>query len=385
MKIAIDKRQADILAQAERFAQEVLRPAARQNDEAGAFPPESIAQMGQLGLLGATLPARYGGLELDPLGYGLLVQAIEQGDSAASRLLTVHVALASEALNRYASEEQKERLLPSIARGESICAFALTEPEHGSDAAGITTSYSRHGSDYCLNGTKKWISFAGIASHLIVIARSGDTRSAFLVGRDTPGVVIRPIQGLLAGRACHISTIELNDAVVGPEALIGAEGQGFAYIVNSALDYGRYSVAWGAIGLAQAALDAMVDYSKRRSQFGSKLSKHQMIRAMLADAATDIYAGRSLCLRAAASRTAKSPDGVIEAAIAKQFAARIAFRIASDAVQLHGGNGCYNEYPAERYMREAKTLEIIEGTTQIQQMVISLHALRNGTSPLLAS
>lgn len=376
MKIDLDERQSRIVASAAEFARDVLRPRARENDETGVFPADVLRQMGGLGFLGATLPEKFGGLALDPLAYGLLVEAIEQGDCAASRLLTVHVALSAEAILRYGSDEQLRRWMPAIARGEALCAFGLTEPEHGSDAGAIQSSYTVHGDEFCLNGRKKWISFSGLANLLVIVARSGETVSTFLVPRETPGLTISPIRGLMAGRACHICEITLQDVKLGKDALLGGEGQGFTYVVNTALDHGRYSIAWSGVGLAHAALSAMVAYSKRREQFGSKLSKFQLIRGIIADAVTDFYAARSLCLRAAQLRIAGSPEAVTESMIAKQFAARAAFRIATDAVQVHGGNGCCNEYPVERYLREAKVLEIIEGTTQITQMVISLHGLR---------
>jgi alkylation response protein AidB-like acyl-CoA dehydrogenase len=376
MKIDLDARQARIVATAAEFARDVLRPRARANDETGVFPRDALRQMGALGLLGATLPLKYGGLELDPLAYGMLVEAVEQGDSAASRLLTVHVALVAEALLRYGSDEQLDRWMPAIARGETLCAFGLTEPEHGSDAAGIQTAYTVHGDEFCLNGRKKWISFSGIADLILIVARKAETVSTFLVRRDTPGLTITPMRGLMAGRACHISELALQDVRVSRDALLGGEGQGFTYVVNTALDHGRYSIAWSGVGLAQAALNAMVAYAKRREQFGSRLSKFELIRAMIADAVTNVYAARSLCLRAAQTRKAGSPEAVTESLIAKQFAAGIALRVACDAVQVHGGNGCCNEYPVERFMREAKILEIIEGTTQIQQLMISLHGLR---------
>jgi len=377
MKINLDEKQARILAAAAAFSRNVLLPRAAENDEKGEFPRDVLRQMGEQGFLGATLPEQYGGLELDPVAYGLLVETIEKGDSSASRLLTVHLALVAESILACGSDEQINRWLPGIARGETICAFGLTEPEHGSDAGGIESSYSVRGDDFCIRGHKKWISFSGIADLILIIARNGETTSAFLVERGTPGVEITPIQGLMAGRACHICEITLTDVVVNRDHLLGAEGQGFAYVVNTALDHGRYSIAWSGVGLAQAALDAMVSYSKRRKQFGEKLCSFQLVQGMIADAVTDVYAARSLCLRAGQMRKSGSPDAIIEATIAKQFAASVAFRIACNAVQVHGANGCSREYPVDRYMREAKVLEIIEGTSQVLQSVISLHGLRN--------
>jgi len=376
MQIELDSRQRRVVEEAGEFARTVLAPCARYNDEEGVFPRDILAQMGERGYLGATLPEDQGGLGLDPVAYGLLVAAIEKGDCAASRLLTVHVALAAETILKCGSEEQIRRWIPGIARGETICGFALTEPEHGSDAAGIETTYTVHGDEFRLNGRKRWISFSGIADLLVVIARDDSTVSAFVVDSASEGVEINPQQGLMAGRACHISEVVLNDVVVGKENLIGRAGQGFTYVANTALDHGRYSIAWGGVGLAEAALNAMVSYAKSRKQFGERIGTYQLIREMIAEATTRLYAAKSLCLRAGQMRKSRHPDSIIETTIAKHFAAGAAFRTACDAVQVHGGNGCSSEYPVERYLREAKVLEIIEGTSQIQQMVISLHGLR---------
>lgn len=376
MNIELDDRQRDIVDKAAEFARTVLAPCAQENDEKGIFPREVLKQMAERGYLGATLPQEYGGLGLDPVAYGLLVAAIESGDCAASRLLTVHVALAAEAIMKCGSDEQKREWIPSLARGEKICAFALTEPDHGSDAAGIQTAYTVHGDEFRLKGRKRWITFSGIADLLLVIARNENTVSAFLIESASEGVRIIPQRGLMAGRACHISEIVLDDVVVSKKNMIGQAGQGFTYVVNAALDHGRYSIAWSGVGLAEAAVDAMVSYAKKRSQFGAKIGTFQLVREMIAEAVARVYAAKSLCLRAGETRRSGKPDSIIESTIAKHFAAGAAFRTACDAVQIHGGNGFSNEYPVERYMREAKVLEIIEGTAQIQQMVISMHGLR---------
>lgn len=376
MKVELDERQGRLVEEAAQFARTVLAPRARENEEKGGFPRDLVAQMGERGYLGATLPRSHGGLGLDPIAYGLLVAAIEKGDSSASRLLTVHVSLVAEAVLKCGSESQIRRWIPRIARGETLCAFALTEPDYGSDAAGIRTAYSVHGNEFRLNGRKRWITFSGIADLLLVMARDGDAVSAFLVERGSPGLRFEPQQGLMAGRACHIGEVVLEDVVVGKEGLLGQPGQGFAYVANTALDHGRYSIAWGGVGLAEAAIDAMVSYARKRKQFGESIGTFQLIREMIAEAVTRLYAAKSLCVRAGEMRKSANPEAVMETTIAKHFAAGAAFRTACDAVQLHGGNGISSEYPVERYLREAKVLEIIEGTSQIQQMMISLHGLR---------
>jgi alkylation response protein AidB-like acyl-CoA dehydrogenase len=381
MKIELDERQNRIVEEAGEFARAVLAPASRENEEKGVFPRDVLSQMGERGYLGATIPETLGGLGLDPVAYGLLVAAIEKGDCAASRLFTVHLALVSEAILACGSKDQVDKWIPRMARGEAIGAFALTEPDHGSDAAGIQTAYTVHGDEFRLNGHKRWITFSGIADLLLVIARDGDTISAFLVDTDRAGVEITPQRGLMAGNACHISEVVFKDVIVREEDLLGKPGQGFTYVANTALDHGRYSIAWGGVGLAEAAVDAMVSYARKRRQFGEKIGTFQLIREMIAESVTRLYAAKSLCLRAGELRRSGHPDAVIETTVAKHFAAGAAFRTACDAVQVHGGNGFSNEYPVERYMREAKVLEIIEGTSQIQQLVISLHGLRRFGRP----
>jgi alkylation response protein AidB-like acyl-CoA dehydrogenase len=376
VKIGLDERQGRIVDEAADFARTVLKPRAGSSDASGVFPRDVLAQMAERGYLGATLPREHGGLGLDPVAYGLLVAAVEKGDSSASRLLTAHVALVGETILKCGSETQIRRWLPRLARGQTLGAFCLTEPEHGSDAAGIQTAYTVHGDAFRLNGRKRWITFSGIADLLLVMARSGEAVSAFLVERDAGGLSFEPQRGLMAGRACHIGEVVLNDVVVGQESLLGQAGQGFSYVANTALDQGRYSIAWGGVGLAEAALDAMVAYARNRKQFGESIATFQLVREMIAEAVARLYAAKSLCCRAGEMRRSGSPEAIIETTIAKHFSAGAAFKTACDAVQVHGGNGISGEYPVERYMREAKVLEIIEGTSQIQQIVISMHGLR---------
>jgi alkylation response protein AidB-like acyl-CoA dehydrogenase len=251
----------------------------------------------------------------------------------------------------------------------------LTEPEHGSDAAGIETTYTVNGNEFRISGRKRWITFSGIADLILVIARNGDEVSAFLVDRDSAGLAVEPQKGLMAGRACHICEIVMNEVVVGMDRLVGQPGQGFIYVANTALDHGRYSIAWSAVGLAEAALNAMASYARERKQFGKSIGTFQLVREMIAEAVARLYAAKSLCWRAGEMRKSGSPDAVVETIIAKHFASVSAFRTACDAVQVHGGNGISADFPVERYMREAKVLEIIEGTSQIQQMMISQHGL----------
>ena len=200
--------------------------------------------------------------------------------------------------------------------------------------------------------------------------------TAFLVDRECEGITTTPIRGLLASRAAHIAEIEFNNVKVPKENILGKEGNGFTYIVNTALHFGRYSVAWGGLAIAQESLEAMVAYSRNRKQFGEKIYTFQLIQGMIGDAVTKIHAARALCLNAGKLRKEKHNDAVLETTIAKYFTSTIANQISSDAVQMHGGNGCYNKYPVERLFREAKILEIVEGTSQIQQQIIASFGLR---------
>ncbi len=223
---------------------------------------------------------------------------------------------------------------------------------------------------------KKWISFGDIADFYIVVASNGNKVSAFIVERNNGGVTSTPMKGLLAGKAAHIAEIDFCNAEVPEENVLGGIGNGFSFIVNNALDHGRYSIAWAGVAIAQAALEEMVTYARKREQFGKKLHNFQIIKGIIADAATEIHAARSLCINAGTSRRDKKEDATILTTMAKYFSSKVAMKVTIDAIQVHGGNGCYNKYPVERLFREAKILEIIEGTSQIQQELISHYSLK---------
>lgn len=371
----MDFQGTTMLEEARAFVESEIMPFATTFDQKGELPRALINKLGACGYLGANFAPHYGGLGLDPIQYGQFTEEIGKACASVRSVLTVHSSLVGESLLRFGSEKQKKSLLPLMAKGEILAAFALSEPEVGSDAKDIRTSYRRLGDDFVIDGEKKWITLAGIADILLVIAANQGTTSAFLVPAASKGITITPMRGLMAGKASHVAEISFHDVVVAKEHLLGAEGIGFSYIVNTALDHGRYSIAWGGIGIAQAALEAMVTYARSRKQFGKKIHTFQLIQAMIADATTHVAAGRALCLRAGALRKANHADAMPETTIAKYYASKIANQIASDAVQVHGGNGISDKYPVERLFREAKVLEIIEGTSQVLQTVIADHAL----------
>ncbi len=376
MNISLTVEQEQIIQDVRAFVEEEVRPFATHFEEQQALPKDLIQKMAARGYLGATFPKKYGGLELDPITYGLFTEEIGKGDSNTRGLITVHVSLAGECILKWGTREQVEYWIPQMVQGKKIGAFALTEPDVGTDAKSVQTTYVKDGSNYIINGRKKWISFGDIADFFVLIASNEGKVTAFIVERERKGLNTSPIPGLLAGKASHIAEIELNNVVVPEANILGRLGAGFTYVVNTALDHGRYSIAWSGVSLAQAALEAMVSYSRQRSQFGKKLRTYQFIQGMIADAVTKTHAARSLCLRAGELRKNGDHEAIIETSLAKYYASKIAMDITIDAVQVHGGNGCYNKYPVERYFREAKILEIIEGTSQVQQEIIAGYGIK---------
>ncbi|MFH8400214.1 acyl-CoA dehydrogenase family protein [Streptomyces anulatus] len=365
-----DRPPASVMARAEAFAAD-LAPRAAEFDRAERLPRDVVEQMADAGFLGARVPVEWGGLGLSPLEYGELTEVIGKACASTRALLTVHTSLVAETLADRASRRIREKYLPDLASGRRIACFALSEAEAGSDAAAMSTRYLQKGDTFVLDGHKKWISFAGIADVFLVFAADNGVVSAFLVDREMPGVEIRPMSGMLGNRATHMAEVVLSAVEVPAENLVCGIGSGFAFVANSALSRGRYSIAWAGVALAQAALEEMCTYAARREQFGSRIGSFQLVQKMIADAVTEVSAARELCRKAGRMRAERSPEAIAATNIAKYFSSTVACRVTSDAVQVLGGNGCWNGYPAERLFREAKILEIIEGTSQVQQTMIS--------------
>lgn len=365
-----------MIGEVEKFCEKEIKPYVTQFEVEGGISRELISKMGQLGYLGACLPKSFGGLGLDPVEYGRFTETIGKTCPATRTLLTVHSSLVGQTLLRWGTESQKTELLPQLATGEKIAAFALSEPSAGSDAASIQSSYTKQGETYLLNGHKKWISFGAMADLLLVFAYEGTACTAFLVDTQLTGVTVTPMTGMMAGKATYLAEIEFKNVGLQKNAILGSEGTGFMYIANTALDYGRYSVAWGGVGLAQEALEAMVTYSRGRRQFSKRIWEFQLVQAMVGDAVTKVHAARSLCLSAGELRKANDPKALMETNIAKYFSSTIANEVAKDALQIHGGNGFSSQFPVERIFREAKVLEVIEGTSQIQQELIGKYGVQ---------
>jgi alkylation response protein AidB-like acyl-CoA dehydrogenase len=364
----------DLISLVRDIARHEIAPKAAEEEDAGRFPREVFTLLSRSGLLGLPYDAEYGGGDQP---YEVYLQVLEE--LAAARLtvglgLSVHT-LASYALAAYGTKQQRADHLPAMLGGDLLGAYALSEPASGSDAASLRTKAVRDGDGWVLTGTKAWITHGGVADFYTVMARTGVEGprgvTAFLVPGDAEGLSAAPPEKKMGLKGSPTAQIHLDGVRVPDERRIGEEGQGFA-IALSALDSGRLGIAACAIGLAQAALDEAVAYAADRRQFGRPIADFQGLRFMLADMATQIEAGRALYLAAARLRDAGRPFAR-EAAMAKLFCTDTAMRVTTDAVQVLGGYGYTADFPVERYMREAKVLQIVEGTNQIQRMVIARH------------
>lgn len=370
MQIELTEKHKEYKAAFQAFAEAEIIPYADQWDSQESTPQQVIAKLAKQGYLGAILPQENGGGGMDAITYGLLSEEIGKGCSSVRSLLTVHNMVA-HALTKWGSRFQKDYWLPKLASGEIVAAFALSEPNVGSDAKSIETKATLSGNTYLLSGTKKWITYGQIADVFLVFAQCEGKACAFLVEKNTPGLTIEPISGMLGVKASMLAELHLNDCQVPQENLVCRPGFGFSHIASTALDYGRYSVAWGCVGIAQTCLEACLQYTSQRKQFGVAIKEHQLIRQSITEMLVNIKAARLLCYQAGYLKDKGNPRGIMETSIAKYFASTTATKIAGDAVQVHGANGCSSNYSVQRYWRDAKIMEIIEGSTQIQQVTIA--------------
>lgn len=339
-------------------------------------PRDRVEALIERGYLGATLPETHGGAAMDFVTFALLTEEVGRACSSLRSLLTVHT-MSAHALLRWGTPDLKGAWLPRLARGEALAAFALSEPSVGSNAAGVETTADAVDDGFVLNGTKTWITYGEVADVYLVFARCGDAPSAFLVERDRPGVSVEPIRGLIGVRASMTATVRFDACCVPASHRVGRPGFGFGPLVTTALTHGRLSVGMGCVGLTQACLDASLAYTAKRTQFGQPLKDFQLIRRLVTEMAVQVEAARALGLRAAALMDAGDPNAPTAASQAKYFAARAASRAANDAVQIHGGNGCSADYPVQRYLGDAKVMEIIEGSNQIHQITLAEDAYRS--------
>lgn len=362
------------------FAEAEILPHIREWDERGEVHREVFARMAELGFLGAPIPEQYGGAGMDYISFAILCEELERADTAFRVVQSVHVGLNSLALLQWGTEEQRRRWLVPQARGEKLATFALTEPGVGTDAANLATTARLEpgGSAYRLNGQKIWISLADIADHFLVFASVDRAKkhrgvTAFVVERGMAGLSTATLHGKLGIRAGNTGLVNLDDVAVPVENRIGEEGEGFL-VAMSAIDQGRYTVAAGAVGLAQACLDASLKYAHERHTFGEEIGRHQLVKQMIATMARGTEIGRLLVWRAGWLKN-QGLRNTRETSVAKWHATDHAVQAALDAIQVHGANGYSNEFPVERYLRNAKAAVIYEGTSQLHTLIQADYAL----------
>lgn len=361
------------------FAQREIVPVAREDDRNEYYRAETIQKMGSLGLLAAPIPEEYGGAGVDHISYVLICEEIASASASIfTTALTVHTSLFQLALLQVMSEEQKRKYFPRITKGELLGCFALTEPNVGSDAASIEATAVLQGDHWVLNGNKMWISNGGIADLALVFAQTDKSKghrgiAAFLVERGMPGFSSRDIHGKMGLRSSNTAELILDDCQVPAENLIGQVGDGFKTAMYG-LDCGRMSTAAACVGVSQAAVEASIKYAQERKQFGRAIGSFQLVQEMIADMIIETEAARFLVLRVGHLKN-KAESYTKEAAMAKYYASEVSLRVTKLAIQVHGGYGYSDEYPVERYLRDAMGMALYEGTSQVQKLIVSRDAL----------
>jgi butyryl-CoA dehydrogenase len=359
---------------ARNVAQDLLAPNSAEWDREARFPKEALAELGKLGFMGMLVPEQYCGAGADHVGYALALEEMAAGAGSMSTILSVHNSVGCVPILNFGSEEQKQRFLVPLAKGEQLACFCLTEPQAGSDAAAIKTRARRRGNRWVVDGTKQFITSGQNADVAIVFAVTDPAAgrkgiSAFIVPTSTPGYRVARLEHKLGQRASDTAQLVFEDMELTPDLLLGGEGEGYR-IALANLEGGRIGIAAQAIGMARAAYEAALAYAKEREAFGAKIIAHQAVAFRLADMATQIAAARGLMLDAAARRDTGEPC-LTEAAMAKLFASEMAERVASDAIQIHGGYGYLADFPVERIYRDVRVCQIYEGTSDIQRLIIA--------------
>ncbi|MEU3408621.1 acyl-CoA dehydrogenase family protein [Streptomyces sp. NPDC006670] len=374
MNLELSEEQEAVRRLARAFTEREVAPYAAEWDRAESVDRAIVKKLGDLGFLGLTVPEEYGGSGGDHLSYALVTEELGRGDSSVRGIVSVSLGLVAKTVAAWGTEEQKRSWLPRLCSGEALGCFGLTEPGTGSDAASLTTRAVREGHAYVITGSKMFITNGTWADVVLLFARTDPADpghrgiSAFLVPADTPGLTRREVHGKLGLRGQATAELTLDGVRVPASALLGPEGKGFS-VAMSALAKGRMSVAAGCVGIAQAALDAAVSYAARREQFGKPIAHHQLVQELIADISVDVDAARLLTWRVADLIDRGRPFAT-EASTAKLFASEAAVRAASNALQVHGGYGYVDEYPAGKLLRDARVMTLYEGTSQIQKLLI---------------
>lgn len=380
MNFEFTEEQLMIQQAARDYAQRELIQDVLERDEKSIFPTKHIKNLAELGFMGMMVDPEYGGSGMDTISYILVMEEISKIDASTSVVISINNSLVCFGLNKFGSEEQKQKYLIPLASGKVIGAFLLSEPEAGSDATHQHTSAEDKGDHYLLNGTKNWISNANSASTYIVMAQTHPEKkhrgiNAFIIEKNTAGISLGPHEDKMGMRSSDTHSVMFTDVKIPKENRIGEDGFGFKFAMM-VLEAGRIGIAAQALGLASGALERATAYAKERKAFGTVIANHQAIAFKLSDMAVKVENARNLCLKAAWLKDNHKPI-TLASAMAKQYAADIAMEVTTEAVQIHGGYGYVKEYHVERLMREAKLTQIYEGTSEIQKIVISRHILKD--------
>jgi alkylation response protein AidB-like acyl-CoA dehydrogenase len=379
MDFSLNETHTMIRDTARKFADERIAPGTIDRDEKEEFPREIVRELGDLGFMGMMVPEEWGGSGLDTTSYVFALEEVSRVDASVGVIMSVNNSLVCYGINKDGTQEQKQRFLKDLASGKKLGAFALSEPEAGSDASNQRTTAVRDGDCYILNGSKNWITNGSTADLVLVMAATDRSKGAkgistFIVEKGTPGFAVAKKERKLGIRSSDTVSLAFTECRVPAANRIGGEGDGFRFAMKT-LEGGRIGISAQAVGIAQACLNASVRYARERKAFDRPIAELQAIQFKIADMATDIDASRMLMLKAAALKDAGQPFGA-EAAMAKLFASKTAVQSALEAIQIHGGYGYVREYLVERYLRDAKITEIYEGTSEIQRIVIARSLLK---------
>jgi alkylation response protein AidB-like acyl-CoA dehydrogenase len=377
LDLELTDEQRLISESAREFCDKEIAPRVRENDRAGRFDRELASKLGEIGYLGAPVAEEYGGRGLDYLGYGLIVEQVGRVDSSARTVVSVQTSLVCGSIERWGTEEQKREWLPRLCSGEALGCFALTEPDFGSDAASLRTRAKKIDSGWSITGNKMWISMGNVADLALVFAQTDPEKkhkglACFLVQTASDGYSSEEIHGKLGLRSSDTAEISLDEVEVPDDAMLGEIGDGFK-VAMGALDDGRYSVAAGCVGICDGCVDASVAFAKERKQFGVPIASFQLIQELIADMVVKRDAARMLVWRAGALKD-RGVRNTVETSIAKYYATEAAVECANAAIQVHGGSGYVDDYPVERYLRDARVTTLYEGTSQIHKLIIGRDA-----------
>jgi alkylation response protein AidB-like acyl-CoA dehydrogenase len=373
MDFQLSDEQKLIREAAREFAEREILPDVRDNDREGRFDRELARKLGEIGFLGAPVAEEYGGRGLDYVSYGLIAEEIGRADSSARTVVSVCTSLVAGPIEKWGTEEQKKKWLPRLCSGEGLGCFGLTEPDTGSDAANLRTRATKTESGWSISGQKMWISLGNVSDFALIFAQTDPSLkhrglAAFIVPTESAGFTTQEIHGKLGLRSSDTAEISLDEVEVGDEAMLGEVGDGFK-VAMSALENGRYSVAAGCVGICEGCVQSSVEYAKERKQFGVPLARFQLVQEMIAEMILRRDASRMLVLRAGLLKDEKVPNAT-ETSVAKLYATEAAVECANLAIQVHGGSGYVDDYPVERYLRDARVTTLYEGTSQIQKLII---------------